>query len=114
MEGVECRLLEYRPIAPRTAPYDRMVLGWRNQIESNRISSGKASRHAGGSHLGSAAAAPAPCDPTGRAASGPRRRVRERVYTFVTLDAETRDSRTPVNRTDHVVTDNHKTRPHVP
>ena len=35
MEGVECRLLEYRPIAPRTAPHDRMVLGWRNQIGSH-------------------------------------------------------------------------------
>jgi len=35
MEGVECRLLEYRPMAPRTAPHDRMVLGWRNPIESH-------------------------------------------------------------------------------
>jgi hypothetical protein len=35
MEGVECRLLEYRPMAPRTAPHDRMVLGWRNPIGSH-------------------------------------------------------------------------------
>jgi len=37
MEGVEFRLLEYRPMAPRTAPHDRMVLGWRNPIESPLI-----------------------------------------------------------------------------